>query len=68
LLYFTIGWVVPFVAFALYALIRTMMNRVGDQAHETRGDLPASVGRGLLWAAVYTAPLAIAVWVLHAVA
>jgi hypothetical protein len=31
----------------------------------TRGALALSFSRGAIWAAIYTAPLAIAIWLLH---
>jgi hypothetical protein len=67
-LYFTIGWVVPAVAFALYALVRSILNRVGDHSDETRGDSVRALTRGVLWAAIYTGPLTIVVWAIHALA
>jgi hypothetical protein len=67
-LYFTIGWVVPFVAVVLYTLVRAMLNRVGERAGETRGKLPLALARGIFWAAVYTGPLALGVWAIHVLA
>lgn len=65
LLYFTIGYVIPLVAIGLYTLVRAMLNHVAARGHVTRGDLALSLARGTIWAAVYTAPLAIAIWLLH---
>lgn len=66
ILYVAIGWVIPFIAFTLYELVRGMLDRVGA-GPETRGDLPSALGRGILWAAVYTAPIAVLVWAIHVV-
>jgi hypothetical protein len=65
LLYFTIGYVIPLIAIALYTIVRAMLNHVAARGHVTQGNLPASLARGAFWAAVYTAPLAIAIWLLH---
>lgn len=62
---FTIGYVVPLVAIGLYTLVRAMLNHVAARGHVTRGNLALSLARGAIWAAVYTAPLAIAIWLLH---
>jgi hypothetical protein len=65
LLYFTIGYVIPLVALALYTIVRAMLNRVAARGHVTQGNLALSIARGAVWAAVFTAPLAIAIWLLH---
>jgi hypothetical protein len=65
LFYFTIGYVIPLVAVGLYTLVRAMLNHVAARGHVTRGDLGRSLARGATWAAVYTAPLAVAIWLLH---
>jgi len=65
LLYFTIGYVIPLVAIGLYTLVRAMLNHVAARGHVTRGALALSFSRGAIWAAIYTAPLAIAIWLLH---
>jgi hypothetical protein len=65
LLYFTIGYVIPLVALALYTIVRAMLNHVAARGHMTQGNLALSSARGAIWAAVYTAPLAIAIWLLH---
>ena len=65
LLYFTIGYVIPLIVIALYTIVRAMLNHVAARGHVTQGDLPASLARGAFWAALYTAPLAIAIWLLH---
>jgi hypothetical protein len=65
LLYFTIGYVIPLVALALYTIVRAMLNHVAARGHVTRGDLALSFARGAIWAALYTAPLAVAILLLH---
>jgi hypothetical protein len=65
LLYFTIGYVIPLIVIALYTIVRAMLNHVAARGHVTQGDLPASLARGAFWAALYTTPLAIAIWLLH---
>jgi len=65
LLYFTIGYVIPLVVLALYTIVRAMLNHVAARGHVTRGDLALSFARAAIWAAFYTAPLAIAILLLH---
>lgn len=65
LLYFTIGYVIPLIVIALYTIVRAMLNHVAARGHVTQGNVPASLARGAFWAAVYTAPLALAIWLLH---
>jgi hypothetical protein len=65
LFYFTIGYVIPLVAIGLYTLVRAMLNHVAARGHVTRGDLARSLARGATWAGAYTAPLAVAIWLLH---
>jgi hypothetical protein len=42
-----------------------MLNHVAARGHVTRGDLALSFARGAIWAALYTAPLAVAILLLH---
>lgn len=63
--YFTIGYVIPLVVVALYTIVRAMLNHVAARGHVTRGNLALSVARGAIWAAAYTAPLALAIWLIH---
>lgn len=65
LLYFTIGYVIPLVAIGLYTLVRAMLNQVAARGHVTRGNLALPLARGAIWAALYTAPVAVAIWLLH---
>jgi hypothetical protein len=60
-----LSWLVPIVALVLYAMVQALLNRVGEHAEETRGRLVPALRTAVLWAAVYTAPLALAVWALH---
>jgi hypothetical protein len=65
LLYFTIGYVIPLIVIALYTIVRAMLNHVAARGHLTQGNLPASLARGAFWAAIYTAPLAVAILLLR---
>ncbi len=65
LFYFTIGYVIPLVAIGLYTLVRAMLNHVAARGHVPRGDLATSLARGATWAGAYTAPIAVAIWLLH---
>jgi hypothetical protein len=67
LLYFTIGYLIPLVAIGLYTLVRTMLNQVAARGPGTQGDLAGSLGRAVVWAAIYTAPLALLIWLVHVV-
>jgi hypothetical protein len=42
-----------------------MLARVANDRHGCEGDVPRALAWGGLWAAVYTAPIAGVVWVLH---
>ena len=50
---------------ALYFVVRGMLARVINDRHRCRGRLVRSLGWSLLWATVYSAPLAGAVWFVH---
>ncbi len=56
---------VPVVVFLLYFMVRGMLARVVNDRHHCRGRLARALGCGFLWATVYTAPLAGAVWFVH---
>jgi hypothetical protein len=58
---------VPVVAFLLYFLVRGMLARALNTDHGCQGRVLSAVSRGLLWATVYTAPLAGLVWLIHRV-
>jgi hypothetical protein len=63
--WFVVEVAVPLVAFLTYILMQSMLARVVNDDHACRGRLLSSVARGLLWATVYTAPLAGVVWLVH---
>ena len=63
-----IDWGIPFVVIVLYQIVYMMLNRVGRRAHETKGNLALALGRGVFWAAIFTGPLALAVWAIHILA
>jgi hypothetical protein len=56
---------IPLLLFLLYFITRGMLARVINDRHRCRGRLIKSVSWALLWATVYTAPLAGAVWFVH---
>jgi hypothetical protein len=56
---------VPVVLFLLYFLVRGMLAQVVNDRHDCRGHLARALAWGMLWATVYTAPLAGAVWFIH---
>jgi hypothetical protein len=56
---------IPVVAFLLYILARGMLAQVINDRHHCRGRLGRALAWGTLWATVYTAPLAGAVWFVH---
>ena len=62
---FEIG--IPVILFLLYFVTRGMLARVINDRHHSRQRLRRSLAWGFLWATVYTAPLAAAVWLVHAV-
>jgi hypothetical protein len=59
--------VFPAIAFGLYLAIRGMLARVVNERPECKGNVLRSLAHGVLWATVYTAPLALIVWTFHAV-
>jgi len=62
---FEIG--IPVILFLLYFVTRGMLARVINDRHHCRQRLKRSLAWGFLWATVYTAPLAAAVWAIHVV-
>jgi hypothetical protein len=54
-----------FLAFVMYLLIRGMLAQVANARLRCRGRLGRSFAFGVLWAALYTAPLAGLVWFVH---
>jgi hypothetical protein len=63
--WFLIEVAIPVTAFLLYFVVRGMLARVVNDRHHCRGRLMRSVAAAVLWATVYTAPLAGAVWFVH---
>ncbi len=53
------------VAFVLYLLIRGMLAQVANARLRCRGQLGRSLAFGVLWATLYTLPLAGLVWFVH---
>ncbi len=62
-----ISFVLPVILIALLVLVRSLVGQVTRTADRTRGQLPGSILRGAFWAAVYTVPFAVGIWVLHAI-
>lgn len=56
---------VPILLFMLYFLARGMLARVVNDRHRCKGNVPRALGWGFTWATAYTAPLAMAVWLIH---
>jgi hypothetical protein len=67
---FILAWllvevVIPLLALILYALIRGMLARVANDEHGCTGRFNVALLWGTLWATLFTAPLALMVWVIH---
>jgi hypothetical protein len=58
---------IPALAFVMYLLIRGMLARAVNRAHQSRGRLGLALAWGMLWATAYTAPLVALVWAAHRV-
>jgi hypothetical protein len=56
---------IPLMLFVLYFVTRGMLARVINDRHHCRGRLGRALAVAFLWATVYTAPLAAAVWFVH---
>jgi hypothetical protein len=56
---------IPAILFLLYFVTRGMLAQVVNDRHHCKGRLGRALSRGFLWATVYTAPLAAAVWYVH---
>jgi hypothetical protein len=65
--WFVVEIAVPLVAFLLYFLVRAMLATVLNHDHGCQGRVVRSAARAVLWATVYTAPLAGVVWLVHRV-
>jgi hypothetical protein len=67
LVWFLIEIAIPVVFFLLYLTVRGMLAHVINDRHRCRGRLGRALAWGLVWATVYTAPLAGMVWLVHAI-
>jgi hypothetical protein len=56
---------IPGLAFVAYFLIRGMLAHVANDKHGCKGDLSRALAWSMLWATLYTAPLALMVWLAH---
>jgi hypothetical protein len=66
-IWFVFEIAIPVVLFLLYFAIRGMLAHVVNDRHECRGHIARALAWGALWATVYSAPLAGAVWFIHLV-
>jgi hypothetical protein len=64
-LWFIIEIAIPLVWFLLYLHLRGMLAMVINDRHRCRGRLGRSVAWAFVWGSAYTAPLALAVWLIH---
>lgn len=65
LVWFLIEVAIPIVFLLLYFLVRGMLANVVNEKAYCRGNFTLSAARGFFWATVYTAPLALSIWVIH---
>lgn len=65
-IWFAIEFLIPLIAFLLYLAIKGMLSKVVDRECHCEGDGPRSLIWGMIWATVYTAPIALAIWVIKA--
>jgi hypothetical protein len=56
----------PVLGFMIYFLVRGMLGLVVNDRHGCEKSLPRAIAWGSLWATLYTAPLALIVWLAHA--
>jgi hypothetical protein len=63
--WFLIEIAFPVVGFAVYFLVRGMVGAVVNDRHGCEKSLPRAIGWGTLWATLYTAPLALLVFLVH---
>jgi hypothetical protein len=64
-IWFIVEIAVPVTAFLLYLLVRGMLACVVNDRHHCRDHVGRSLAWSGLWATVYIAPLALAVWFVH---
>jgi hypothetical protein len=65
LIWFLFEIAIPVLLFLLYFVARGMLARVVNDHHHCREKVKRALGWGMVWATVYTAPLAAAVWFIH---
>jgi hypothetical protein len=65
LVWFLVEIAIPVVFFMLYFLVRGMLARVVNDQWSCRGSFGRSAMRGVLWATIYTVPLAVTIWIVH---
>jgi hypothetical protein len=58
----------PVLGFVIYFLVRGMLGVVVNDRHGCEKSLPRAIGWGTLWATLYTAPLALLVFLVHLLA
>lgn len=63
--WFLIEFGLPGLAFVLYFCVRGMLARVVNSGGFCRGNLPLALMIAGAWATLYTAPVALAVWLIH---
>lgn len=64
-LWLLVEFFVPLVVFAGYFLIRGMMAKVANDAHDCRGHWGRSLFWGITWATLYLLPVSGMVWITH---
>lgn len=65
LVWILIEFAVPIIFFMLYFLVRGMLVRVVNDKPQCQGNIGLSAFRGIFWATIYTAPLALTIYVVH---
>jgi hypothetical protein len=64
-LWFLIEVAIPLMLFLLYLVVRGMLSQVINDRHHCKGRLVRSLAWALVWATLYTVPLAGVVWYVH---
>jgi len=65
LVWVLIEFAIPIVFFLLYFLVRGMLAQAVNGRFHCRGNLTLSAANGIFWSTLYTAPLVLAVWMVH---
>jgi hypothetical protein len=60
--WFVVELLVPALLFFAYLLVRGALARVANDDHGCEGRAGRALGWGIVWATLYTAPLALAIW------